>query len=35
MSRTVTDEDPAIRRRFEAELRQAEMRSDMPQVSYA
>ncbi len=35
MSRTVTEEDPAIRRRFEAELKKAGMCSDMPKVSYA
>ena len=29
------NEDPAIRRRFEAELKKAGMRSDMPQASYA
>jgi hypothetical protein len=29
------DEDPAIRRRFEAELKKAGMGSDMPKVSYA
>jgi len=29
------DEDPAFRRRFEAELQKAGMRSDMPEVSYA
>jgi hypothetical protein len=29
------DEDPAIRRRFEAELQKTGMRSDMPPVAYA
>jgi hypothetical protein len=29
------DEDPAIRRRFEAELRAAGRHSDMPQVAVA
>jgi hypothetical protein len=29
------DEDPAIRRRFEAELKKAGMRSDMPEVAVA
>jgi hypothetical protein len=29
------DEDPEIRRRFEATLKQEGVRSDMPQVAYA